>query len=133
MGKNLYKINFEYSKQLGCRKIKSSFLSFIEFKIEISIHFFFVKIQVQLQRRFCPIVQWGIGGQRHLNSNVSTCWSTSRSIFNDNFLCWTLTFLLRSVNFESKFSCPHLNQKTSKIIFLISASKNGSNQENIWY
>ena len=45
------------------------------------------KNQVRLQRRFCPIVQWGIGGQRHLNSNVSTCWSTSRSIFNDNFLC----------------------------------------------
>ena len=125
MGKNLYKINFEYSKQLWYQKIKSSFFYQIQ---DWNFHYFFVKIQVQLQRRFCPIVQWGIGGQRHLNSNVSTCWSTSRSIFNDNFLCWTLTFLLRSVNFESKFSCPK-NKQNTFFIFILSP-KNGSNQKN---
>jgi hypothetical protein len=38
-------------------------------------------------------------------------------------------------NFESKFSCSHLNQKPNKIIFLISAlaSKKSSNQKTLLY
>ena len=44
-------------------------------------------------------------------------------------------YILRSDNFESKFSCAHLTQKPNKIIFFISAlaSTKSSNQKTLSY